>query len=107
MGTQREVLVEFSMTPLDKGASVSRYVARSLDIVADSGLDYRLGPMGTTLEGTWEECMSVIHQCFEAMRSDCERITASIKVDYRKGRQGRLETKIASVRQKAQRNLRT
>lgn len=27
------ILVEFSMTPLTKGESVSKYVARSLDIV--------------------------------------------------------------------------
>ncbi len=103
----REVLVEFSMTPLDKGPSVSKYVARSLDIVAESGLDYRLGPMGTTIEGTWEECLGVIRRCFERMRQDCERISASIKVDYRKGRQGRLAAKIESVKAKAVHDIKT
>ena len=34
------VLLDFSMTPLDKGESVSPYVARCLEIVAASGLDY-------------------------------------------------------------------
>ncbi len=103
----RDVLVEFSMTPLDKGPSVSRYVARSLEIVAESGLDHRLGPMGTCIEGTWEECFSVIQACFEAMREDCDRISTSIKVDYRKDRQGRLESKIASVQAKVDRPIRT
>ena len=28
------ILLEFSMTPLTKGGSVSKYVARSLDIIA-------------------------------------------------------------------------
>jgi len=32
------VLLEFSMSPLDKGDSLSQYVARSLDIVDKSGL---------------------------------------------------------------------
>lgn len=31
------VLLEFSMSPFDKGASVSEYVARSLDIIGKSG----------------------------------------------------------------------
>jgi uncharacterized protein YqgV (UPF0045/DUF77 family) len=46
------VLLEFSMSPLGKGESVGKYVARSLDIIDKSGVDYRLNPMGTVLEGS-------------------------------------------------------
>ena len=91
------VLLEFSMTPLDKGESVSEYVSRSLKIIDASGVNYRLNPMGTVLEGEWEEVMAVVHQCYEAMSSDCNRITCSIKVDYRKGRTDGLQSKIASI----------
>ena len=49
------VLLEFSMSPLGKGESVGKYVARSLDIIDKSGVDYRLNPMGTVLEGEWDE----------------------------------------------------
>jgi uncharacterized protein YqgV (UPF0045/DUF77 family) len=34
------------------------------------------------------------------MRSDCDRIECSIKLDYRKGCRGRLESKVASIEQK-------
>jgi uncharacterized protein (TIGR00106 family) len=101
------VLVEFSMTPLGKGESVSRYVSRSLDIIDRSGLPYRLTPMGTILEGEWDEVMGVVRDCFERMRQDCDRITTSIKVDYRAGASGRLEGKIASVEEKLGRKLST
>jgi uncharacterized protein (TIGR00106 family) len=101
------VLVEFSMTPLGKGESVSRYVSRSLDIIDRSGLPYRLTPMGTILEGEWDEVMGVVRDCFERMRQDCDRITTSIKVDYRAGASGRLEAKIASVEEKLGRKLST
>jgi len=47
------VLLETSLTPLDKGESVGRYVSRSLEIIDKSGIDYRVGPMGTCLEGEW------------------------------------------------------
>src|SRR5438132_12839188 len=91
------VLLDFSMSPLGKGESVSPYVARCLEIVAQSGLDYRLHAMGTTLEGEWEQVFDVIRRCFEALRVDCERISCSIKVDYREGPAGRLESKVRRV----------
>jgi len=91
------VLLEFSMTPLDKGESVGRYVARSLEIIAASGLPYRLNPMGTVIEGRWDECLRVVGQCFERMSADCNRVSCSIKIDYRKDKSGRLESKIARI----------
>ncbi len=93
------ILLEFSMSPLDKGESVGKYVSRSLSIIDDSGVDYRLNPMGTVLEGEWDEVMAVVKKCYETMSADCQRITCSIKIDYRKGREGRLDSKIASIEQ--------
>ena len=97
MSEQRNVLLEFSMSPLDKGISLSKYVARSLEIIDKSGLEYKLNPMGTVIEGTWEEVMSVVANCFNRMKEDCERISTYIKVDYRKEKTNRLKTKIQSV----------
>ena len=62
------VLLDFSMSPLGKGESVAPYVARCLEIVAASGLDYRLHAMGTTLEGEWDEVFAVVRRCFETLR---------------------------------------
>ena len=94
------VLLDFSLFPLDKGCSLSPYVARSLDIIDRSGLDYRCHAMGTTLEGDFDQVLGVVRQCFEAMSADCDRIECSIKIDYRKDRTGRLDGKVASVEQK-------
>ena len=101
------VLLEFSMTPLGKGESVSQYVARSLDIIDKSGLNYQLTAMGTILEGEWDDVFAVVKKCYEAMSADCDRITCTIKVDARKGAQGRLTGKVRSVEQKLGRKLRT
>lgn len=101
------MLLEFSMSPLGKGDSVSEYVARSLEIVEQSGLDYRLHAMGTILEGEWEQVFGVVKQCFERMSQDCDRITLSIKADYRLGHSGRLKTKVQSVEEKLGRKLKT
>ena len=99
------VLCEFSMSPLQKGESVSRYVARSLDIVSKSGIDYRLNPMGTVLEGEWDEILEVVTRCFNRMKKDCTRVSVSMKIDYRKGRKGRLESKVDSVEKRLKRSL--
>ena len=99
------LLLEFSMSPMDKGESLSQYVSRSLNIVDKSGVNYRLNPMGTVLEGEWEEVMDVVKQCFEKMSADCNRITCSVKIDYRKGKSGRLESKIASVEKQLNRKV--
>ena len=101
------VLLEFSMSPLGRGESVGKYVARSLEIVDKSGVDYRLNPMGTVLEGDWNDVFGVVTQCFERMRKDCNRISCSIKVDYRKGAQGRLHGKVASVEKRLGKKLKT
>lgn len=100
------VVLEFSMFLLDKGESLSRYVARSLDIIDASGRDYRCHAMGTVLEGQFDQVMDVVRQCFQAMAADCNRIECSIKLDYRKGCRGRLDSKVRSVEQKLGRELR-
>ena len=101
------VLVEFSMSPMDKGESVGTYVARSLEIVEASGVPYKLGPMGTCLEGDWDTVFGVIQRCYERMSQDCRRITCTIKVDARSGQEGRLESKVVSVQRALGRQLRT
>lgn len=93
------------MTPLDKGESVSAYVSRSLEIIDKSGLDYRLNPMGTVVEGTWEEVLELLTKCYQRMSGDCSRITMSLKVDYRKDKEGRLKSKIDSIEKKLGREI--
>ena len=100
------VLLEFSMFPLDKGESLSQYVARSIDIIDRSGLAYQTHAMGTVLEGEIDQVLDVVRRCYEAMAADCNRIECSIKIDSRKGSSGRLQSKIASVEEKLGRPIR-
>ena len=100
-------LLEFSMTPFGKGESVSKYVARSLDIIDKSGLKYRLNPMGTVIEGEWDEVFNVVKRCYERMKKDCHRVSVTIKVDYRKGKESRIQKKVNSVEKRLKRKLKT
>lgn len=100
-------LMEFSMIPLDKGSSFSLYVSKVLTIVDESGLEYRLNPMGTVVEGEWGQLLDLLTKCFRAIEMISDRISLTVKFDYRKGLSGALESKVKSVEQKAGRSFRT
>jgi uncharacterized protein (TIGR00106 family) len=100
------VLLEMSITPLGKGESVSQYVAECVDIVDQSGLDYELHAMGTIIEGELDDVLAVMRRCIEQMAIHSDRITCAAKLDYRRGKSGRLKSKVASVEQKLGRDVR-
>ena len=99
------MLVEFSIFPIGEGVSLSKYVARSLKLIDESGLKYRINPMGTVVEGEWDEVMELIKSCHHAILEDTQRVTCSIKIDDRKGITNALDMKIKSVEEKVGRRL--
>ena len=94
-------LMEFTMIPLDKGDSFSTYVAQTIAIVKESGLDYRLTPMGTVVEGQWEDFTDLLTRCIRNLEKVSDRISLSVKFDIRKGVTGALDGKIRSVQNKS------
>jgi uncharacterized protein (TIGR00106 family) len=99
------VLLEFSVSPLGAGESVSPIVARCLEIVEQSGLPYQLHAMGTLLEGELPAVLDVMRRCIEAVAADHNRVTCSAKLDWRRGHSGRLQAKVASVERQLGREL--
>ncbi|MCP4602910.1 MAG: MTH1187 family thiamine-binding protein [Proteobacteria bacterium] len=100
-------LMEFTMIPLDKGVSFSKFVASTLDLVDKSGLDYVLTPMGTIVEGEWANLLELLDQCFGNLERQSDRVSVSVKFDHRKGAAGRLKAKVKSVEQKLGRSLKS
>jgi uncharacterized protein (TIGR00106 family) len=91
------MLAEFSVVPIGKGESVSRYVAECLRIVEASGLDYRINPMGTVLEGQYDDVMDVVRRCHMRVMEMSDRVITTVKIDDRAGKKGTLASKIESV----------
>ena len=100
-------LMEFSMIPLDKGASYSTYVAGSMKMIEESGLDYRMNPMGTVVEGEWDELIALLTRCYKKLEDISDRVMVTVKFDCRKGVVGALDKKIKSVEEKVGRSLKT
>jgi len=94
------VIIELSVFPVDKGESVSGYVARAIKIIQESGLAFHIGPMGTSVEGELDEVMELAKACIKELARDSNRVYWTIKGDLRKGRTRGLLQKVESVKKK-------
>jgi uncharacterized protein (TIGR00106 family) len=99
------VLLEMSIVPMGVGESVSQYVAECVDLVDKSGLAYEVHSMGTIVEGELDEVIDLMRACIERMAKHSERVTCSAKLDYRRGKSGRITAKVDSVEQKLGRSI--
>lgn len=91
------VVVNLAIFPLDKGVELSQYVGRVERVIRSSGVPNQLGPMSTCLEGEYDEVMGVVRDCFLELQRDCDRVYLTVAMDYRAGRDGRMQGKVRSV----------
>ena len=94
-------VIEFAIFPTDKGESKSKYVAKVIEMIKESGVDYIFTPMGTIIETpTVEEGLEIVNRAYKILQVDCNRIYSTIKIDYRAGHSNRLKRKVDSVKEK-------
>lgn len=95
------VLMQFAMFPTDKGSSVSKYVSQLIVMIRESGYDYRLSPMGTTIEtDKMSEALDFLQKAHDILAPHSDRIYSTVSFDIRKGKEHCLEGKIRSVEEK-------
>jgi uncharacterized protein (TIGR00106 family) len=90
-------MIEFSILPIGEESHLSKYIAAAVKVVHESGMEYRLTPMGTLLVGEWEPAMAVIRKCHDAVREMSDRVMTRIKIDDFKDGERLPEDKIKSV----------
>jgi len=91
------MLAEFSIVPIGTGSSIGDQLAEVLKIVDASKLPYKANPMGTVVEGEWDDVMDLIRRCHEAVMNTGERVVTSISIDDRKGKPNRIDQKVESI----------
>jgi uncharacterized protein (TIGR00106 family) len=95
------VLLNFAMFPTDKGDSVSRYVSKIIKHIRRTGYSSQLTAMGTLIETeTLHEALALIDESYKILEEDCDRVYVTISIDIRKGKLGRMESKIRSIEDK-------
>lgn len=98
-----KVIMDLCIVPLGVGVSVSEYVAACHKILKTTGLKTQLHAYGTNIEGEWEEVMTAVKSCHQAVHGmGVPRITTTIKMGTRIDRTQTMEEKIASVMEKLQ-----
>ena len=86
-------------SPGEEGVSVSRYVARAVEVVqAQDVVRFRLDSMFTTLEGDLDEIFALVRRMQEAVfDAGAVRVGTVIKIDDRRDRAASMEDKIRAV----------
>jgi uncharacterized protein (TIGR00106 family) len=94
------MLCAFSITPLGVGESVGAVVADAVRIVRESGLPNETNSMFTIVEGGWDEVMTVVKRCVDAVAAEAPRVSLVVKVDYRPGVTDMMHTKVATIEER-------
>jgi uncharacterized protein (TIGR00106 family) len=88
------VLVAFSVAPSGISESLSEAVADAVTVVRESGLPNHTDAMFTTIEGSWDECMSVVQRACEAAGRHGARVSLVLKADIRPGHTNEMQGKV-------------
>jgi uncharacterized protein (TIGR00106 family) len=99
------MLIEFSIVPVGSGSSIGDRLAEVLKIVDDSGLPYKVNPMGTVVEGEWDELFRLVKKCHSVVIKQEERVITTISVDDRKEKPNRIEEKVKSIEKRLGKTL--
>jgi uncharacterized protein (TIGR00106 family) len=91
------MLTAFSITPLGGSDSVSEAVADAVRIVRASGLPNETNAMFTNVEGEWDDVMTLLKQCVEAVAAQAPRVSVVVKIDYRPDARDMLHGKVTSL----------
>ena len=94
------MLMEFSVLPLGTGPRLSGAVADLLKIVHASGLAYQLTPLGTCVEGEWEDLFALVKRCHEKARESATHVVTTIRLEDDAGETGKLQKNVRSVEEK-------
>jgi len=94
------VLVNFAIFPTDSGTSVSKYVSKVIQMISESGYEYKLNPMGTSIETeTMKEALKIIEDSYKIV-DDHERVYCVANFDIQKDKSNRILSKIKSIEEK-------
>ena len=99
------MLLEFSIVQICSGSSLGGRLAEVLKIVDSSGLPYKINPMGTVVEGEWDDLFKLVKECHMTVMKNEERVLTSISIDDRKGKPNRLEEKVKYIEKRIGKSL--
>jgi uncharacterized protein (TIGR00106 family) len=96
-----KAIADLCIVPLGVGISLGKYVAECERILRGSGLKTHLHAYGTNIEGDWDDVVSAVKRCHEALHGmGAPRVSSDIRIGTRVDREQTMEDKIRSVEEK-------
>ncbi len=91
------MMVEFSVVPVSGDEHVAKYVAEAVRVIDESGLEYRVTPMGTVIQGDWDAVMAAVKAAHERVMSMTDRVITKIYIDEQKSGEKSFDEKVQAV----------
>lgn len=99
------MLVELSINPLGRGTHLSQDLGEILKVIDDAGVSYVLTPLGTCIEGEWDQVMPLIKKCHEVARGMSPHIFTTLRIEDEEGATNKIKENVAAVERAAGRSL--
>lgn len=76
--------LSLQIVPMTESQKVYPIVDKVIQLIHNTGLPCRVGPMETTIEGELEQLLPIVQQSTElAVKLGASRVLAVIKIDYK------------------------
>ena len=96
------MLAEISICPVGS-EHMSEDVAQVIETLKSTGLEYRLGPMSTCIQGDSQDVFTAIRRCHELVANKHERVLTTIVLDDRKHGAHELNSMVECVEKRVDR----
>ena len=100
------MLVELNINLLGRGTHLSHDLGEILKTIDDSGLPYLLTPLGTCIEGDWDELMALAKKCHSQARKFSSHVMTTLRIEDEEGATDKLSANVTAVELAAGRPLR-
>ncbi len=95
-----KIIAEITIIPIGVGVSLSKYVAKTHQVLEKTGLSIELHSNGTNIQGDYDTVMQAIKQCHEILHQEMEvpRVATIIKISSRIDKNKDMLDKVKSVK---------
>jgi len=93
------IISQLSIAPIGKGTSLSKYVKIAIDSIKKNNINYKTNDMATVIE---TEDLKTLFKAVEdahnaVLKSGAERIITELKIDDRRDKNVKMESKVKAV----------
>ena len=94
------MIAQLSVYPIGEGTSLSRFVKKGVSVIEESGYNYEIGGMSTSIEVPDLDALFELIKRVHAAHVDegARRLVIDLKVDDRRDKKATIETKKSAVK---------